>query len=109
MSGKLIIYAFLFFSVLEYIGPKHRTLVANLSIAIYFTLGTVLIPWISYAVKDWRLANTLSSLTMILATFAFWFLPESARWLSSRGKNCYLSITMLILIKILIKFLNFVY
>ena len=72
--------------MLEYIGPKHRTIVANISIALFFTFGTIVLPWLAYGFKDWRLFNNLTAITMVLAIYSFWLLPESARWLISCGK-----------------------
>ncbi|CAL4095430.1 unnamed protein product [Meganyctiphanes norvegica] len=80
------IFVMIYVLVLEYVGPSHRTLVANLSIAIFYTLGTVVIPWIALGLGDWRLLSAVISLPMLLGGLAFWLLPESARWLLTQGR-----------------------
>jgi MFS transporter, OCT family, solute carrier family 22 (organic cation transporter), member 13 len=65
--------------VLEYVGPSWRTFVANMSIAIYFTLATVLMPWMAYFIADWKLFCLATSMPLLLAVFTPWIVPESAR------------------------------
>lgn len=72
-------------TVLEYVGPLRRTLVANLAIALFYMGGTVMLPWLALWVANWRLLTALAAIPMILACLAHWLLPESARWLLSQG------------------------
>lgn len=65
--------------VLEYVGPKWRTFVANMSIAIFFTCASCALPWIAYYVADWKLFTIITSAPLILALFTPWVVPESAR------------------------------
>lgn len=81
ISGLIVntsIYKF-FISVLEYVGPKYRTFVANMSIAIFFTLASSLLPWIAYWIEDWRMFTIATSAPLAFAVFTPWFVPESAR------------------------------
>lgn len=71
---------------MEYVGPKWRTFVANMSIALFFTFAACMLPWIAYYIADWRLTCVATSVPLILALAAPWFVPESARWLVSQGK-----------------------
>ncbi|XP_076034398.1 solute carrier family 22 member 1-like [Oratosquilla oratoria] len=79
-------FVMMYVLVLEYIGPKHRTLVANLSIAIFFTLGDIAVPWMALALKNWRFLSALTGLPMALSLFGYICIPESARWLLSQGR-----------------------
>ncbi|XP_046391762.1 solute carrier family 22 member 13-like [Ischnura elegans] len=79
-------FTMMYILVLEYVGPSWRTFVANMSIAIYFTLGTVALPWIAYGISNWRYFAIASSAPLLLAAFTPWLVPESARWLVSQGK-----------------------
>lgn len=74
------------FSVLEYVGPKWRTFVANMSIALFFTFAACILPWIALWLSDWRLLTIVTSTPLLLAIFTPWLIPESARWLVSQGK-----------------------
>ncbi|KAG8228027.1 hypothetical protein J437_LFUL003663 [Ladona fulva] len=79
-------FTMMYILVLEYVGPSWRTFVANMSIAIYFTLGTISLPWMAYLISDWRLFTIASSAPLLLAVLTPWLVPESARWLVSQGK-----------------------
>ncbi|XP_075980262.1 solute carrier family 22 member 3-like [Anticarsia gemmatalis] len=72
--------------VLEYVGARYRTLVGNLSIALFFGAGAVSLPWIAYYVADWRKFLWITSAPMFIVVLAPWLLPESARWLITRGR-----------------------
>lgn len=75
-----IINNFYSFTVLEYVGPKWRTFVANMSIAIFFTMATCALPWIAYFVADWKLFAIITSAPLGLAIFTPFVVPESARF-----------------------------
>uniref|UniRef100_A0A1B0GPP7 Major facilitator superfamily (MFS) profile domain-containing protein n=1 Tax=Phlebotomus papatasi TaxID=29031 RepID=A0A1B0GPP7_PHLPP len=76
----------LFFAVLEYVGPKWRTFVANMSIAIFFTIASCSLPWIAYYLGDWKMFTIVTSAPLCLAILTPFIVPESARWLVSQGK-----------------------
>ncbi|CAG2058538.1 unnamed protein product [Timema podura] len=71
---------------MEYVGPQWRTFVANMSIALYFTLASCILPWMAYFIADWRMLCVATSVPLALAIITPWIVPESARWLVSQGK-----------------------
>ncbi|XP_012267339.2 organic cation transporter protein-like [Athalia rosae] len=79
-------FTMMYILVLEYVGPKWRTFVANMSIALFFTAASCLLPWIAYFLADWRLTCIVTSTPLVLALATPWLVPESARWLVSQGK-----------------------
>ncbi|CAH2056093.1 unnamed protein product, partial [Iphiclides podalirius] len=79
-------FTMMYILVLEYVGPKWRTFVANMSIALFFTLAASLLPWIALLADDWRIFALGTSAPFILALATPWLVPESARWLVSQGK-----------------------
>ncbi|CAB3257392.1 unnamed protein product [Arctia plantaginis] len=79
-------FTMMYILVLEYVGPKWRTFVANMSIALFFTLAASLLPWIALWADDWRIFAMGTSLPFALAIATPWLVPESARWLVSQGK-----------------------
>ncbi|CAG4948732.1 unnamed protein product [Parnassius apollo] len=79
-------FTMMYILVLEYVGPKWRTFVANMSIALFFTLASSLLPWIALWADDWRKFALGTSAPFILALATPWLVPESARWLVSQGK-----------------------
>ncbi|XP_063632710.1 organic cation transporter protein-like [Cydia splendana] len=79
-------FTMMYILVLEYVGPKWRTFVANMSIALFFTLAASLLPWIALLADDWRTFALATSAPFIMAAATPWLVPESARWLVSQGK-----------------------
>lgn len=79
-------FTMMYILVLEYVGPKYRTFVANMSIAIFFTFAATILPWIAYYLADWKMLCYVTSAPLLVSVFAAWFIPESARWLTSQGK-----------------------
>lgn len=76
----------LFIITIEYVGPKYRTLVANMSFGIYFAAAASLLPWIAYWIADWRMLSWITALPLITAFLGPWIAPESARWYLMAGK-----------------------
>ncbi|CAH0722972.1 unnamed protein product, partial [Brenthis ino] len=72
--------------VLEYVGPRYRTWVANLSIALYFGGGCLMLPWLALWMSDWRKLLWITTLPILVVIAVPFTVPESARWLSSRGR-----------------------
>jgi len=66
--------------VLEYVGPKYRTIAANAAIALFYSTGSVLLPWIAWGIGDWRKFSLATSVPMSFALLAYWIVPESARY-----------------------------
>ncbi|KAG6454672.1 hypothetical protein O3G_MSEX008812 [Manduca sexta] len=80
-------FLIMYIVVVEYVGLKWRTFVANMSIAVYFTFAACLLPWIALAVADWKVYTMIISAPLILAIFTPCIVPESARWLISQGRT----------------------
>ncbi|XP_045457822.1 carcinine transporter-like [Melitaea cinxia] len=79
-------FIIMYIVVVEYVGPKWRTFVANMSIAVYFTFSACLLPWIALGVADWRIYTLITSVPLVLSIFTPCLVPESARWLISQGR-----------------------
>lgn len=58
-----------------------------MSIAIFFTLAAVVLPYIALALANWKLFALVTSLPLALAVLTPWLVPESARWLVSQGQT----------------------
>ncbi|XP_054732900.1 carcinine transporter [Anastrepha obliqua] len=79
-------FTMMYILVLEYVGPRYRTFVANMSIALFFTAAACLLPWIAYFIANWKLFAIVTSAPLILVILTPFVIPESARWLVSQGK-----------------------
>ncbi|KAJ8737920.1 hypothetical protein PYW08_000515 [Mythimna loreyi] len=73
--------------LLEYVAPKYRTKFSNLSFAAFFCMGAVSLPWISLACGHWQKVALATSLPMLLSLLAPFIIPESPRWLLSKGRT----------------------
>lgn len=72
-------FTLVYILVLECVGPRYRSIVGNLSMAIFYTTGTTVLPWIAWSISDWRIFSLATSIPMTLVLFAHWILPESPR------------------------------
>lgn len=72
--------------MLEYIAPKYRSVVANLSFAIFFSTGAVALPWIALACGHWKVISLATSVPMGIGLLAPLFVLESPRWLLTKGR-----------------------
>ncbi|CAD7003454.1 organic cation transporter protein [Ceratitis capitata] len=79
-------FTMMYILVLEYVGPKYRTFVANMSIALFFTAAACILPWIAYFIANWKLFAITTSAPLVIVVLTPFVIPESARWLVSQGK-----------------------
>ncbi|CAG0903550.1 unnamed protein product, partial [Cyprideis torosa] len=70
---------------LEFIGPSERAWFSIVSCS-YYTLGLILLSGLAFVFRDWRHLAYATSIAMLPLFIAFFFLPESPRWLASKGK-----------------------
>ncbi|XP_059200689.1 solute carrier family 22 member 13-like [Centropristis striata] len=72
--------------VTEWIGPSKRSwgsCVALLCVAI----GQCILAGVAYAIRHWRLTQLITAVPLAVLASSVWFIPESARWLLSRGRT----------------------
>ncbi|KAG4067767.1 hypothetical protein HA402_005539 [Bradysia odoriphaga] len=79
-------FMIMYILVMEYVGPRYRTFIGNMSIALFFGTMACLIPWIAIYVGDWKLLSIYTSAPLLLVLLTPWVVPESARWLVSQDK-----------------------
>ncbi|XP_049885282.1 solute carrier family 22 member 13-like [Pectinophora gossypiella] len=71
---------------LEYVAPKYRAISANIPFALFFTFGLCILPWIALACADWKTLTLATSIPMGLSLLAPLLMPESPRWLLTKGR-----------------------
>ncbi|CAK1545997.1 unnamed protein product [Leptosia nina] len=71
---------------LEFIVPKYRSAVSNVTFGVFYCLALVAMPWITLACDHWKTTALVTSLPLLLVVFAPLFLPESPKWLLSKGR-----------------------
>ncbi|KAF4533495.1 hypothetical protein B566_EDAN000980 [Ephemera danica] len=71
---------------MEMVGPSKR-LYAGVVVQYFFTLGYMLTALFAYFITDWRTLQIALSLPGLLFLSYWWFIPESARWLLTNGRD----------------------
>ncbi|XP_056869383.1 solute carrier family 22 member 13-like [Takifugu flavidus] len=72
---------------IEWTGPSHSAFCTTM-ILLSYPVGLMLLPGIAYLISNWRTLQLIffSPLILLVGLF-YWLLPESARWLMTRGKK----------------------
>uniref|UniRef100_A0A1B6LD98 Major facilitator superfamily (MFS) profile domain-containing protein n=1 Tax=Graphocephala atropunctata TaxID=36148 RepID=A0A1B6LD98_9HEMI len=71
---------------MEMVGPKKRTF-AGVAIQYFFTTGFLLTAGFAYYIKDWRHLQIAYTVCGVVFFSYYWFIPESARWLLTKGRQ----------------------
>uniref|UniRef100_A0A9J8A1F9 Solute carrier family 22 member 5 n=1 Tax=Cyprinus carpio carpio TaxID=630221 RepID=A0A9J8A1F9_CYPCA len=70
----------------EVLSESLRVSFTSLGASLHYCFGYMLLPWMAFAVRDWRsLLRVLSGLTVVFIPL-WWLIPESPRWLLSQGR-----------------------
>ncbi|XP_032679463.1 organic cation transporter protein [Odontomachus brunneus] len=70
---------------LEMVGPRKR-LLAGVGCQLFFTTGYILTAGFAYFITDWRMLQVAITVPSIAFLLYWWFIPESARWLLTKGR-----------------------
>ncbi|KAK7485172.1 hypothetical protein BaRGS_00023582 [Batillaria attramentaria] len=71
---------------MEIVGPSRRVF-TGVVIQLTWCLGEFLLLVFVYFIRDWRWLEIALSVPAISLMFYWWLLPESPRWLASRGRE----------------------
>ncbi|XP_048240127.1 organic cation transporter protein-like [Haliotis rufescens] len=83
-SIALLISSFVF--VMELVGPSKRTL-AGIINKLFWCLGLFMVGGLAYLIPDWHHLQLAISAPVVLLFGFYCFVPESPRWLLSRGRE----------------------
>ncbi|XP_072907723.1 solute carrier family 22 member 2-like isoform X2 [Hemitrygon akajei] len=70
----------------ELVVPKHRKQ-AGIVNQMAFSIGIMVLPAVAYSVPAWRSLQLIITIPNILFLTYYWLIPESPRWMLSRGKE----------------------
>ncbi|KAK5642295.1 hypothetical protein RI129_008462 [Pyrocoelia pectoralis] len=70
---------------IELVGPNYRSTVTIL-INIAYSIDLVVLSIIVWAIRDWRQLAVFTTVPFVALFGFYWVLPESPRWLLSRGR-----------------------
>ncbi|XP_075216993.1 organic cation transporter isoform X2 [Lycorma delicatula] len=71
---------------LEMVGPQKR-MFAGVAVQFFFSTGYILTAAFAYFLRDWRWLQIGISVPGLLFLTYWWFIPESARWLITKGRQ----------------------
>jgi len=83
--GAMGLFITTFVLALEYAGTKYRAL-CGIAIEIPFALGELYIVLLAYFIRDWRTYQLIIGIPFFSFLIYLVQLPESLRWLISKGK-----------------------
>ncbi|XP_030850613.1 organic cation transporter protein isoform X2 [Strongylocentrotus purpuratus] len=85
-SANMGVFLLSFIIGTEFVGPSKRV-IAGIVIMIFFSIGYMLLALFAYFIREWWILQ-LAITAPIFIMFAFFpFLPESVRWLISKGRT----------------------
>ncbi|XP_059842517.1 solute carrier family 22 member 2-like isoform X3 [Hypanus sabinus] len=70
----------------ELVVPKHRKQ-AGIANQMAFSIGIMVLPAVAYSFPAWRSLQLIITIPNILFLTYYWLIPESPRWMLSRGKE----------------------
>ncbi|XP_046542550.1 organic cation transporter protein-like [Haliotis rubra] len=70
---------------LELVGPSKRT-IAGIAIQFFWCFGLFLLALVAYFIREWKYLQIVLSIPSVFFIAYWWVIPESPRWLLSRGR-----------------------
>lgn len=71
---------------MEFVGPRGRLFISS-GLNISFSLVGGTLPWFAWWLRDWKALVMITSFPLFLVPVVLYlFVPESVRWLASKGK-----------------------
>ncbi|KAL8606762.1 hypothetical protein ACOMHN_049591 [Nucella lapillus] len=74
-----------FVAGMELVGPAQRT-IAGIVIQLMWALGLFILLFLSYFIRHWRYLQIAVSCVNLFFIVHYFLIPESARWLASKGR-----------------------
>ncbi|XP_039900847.1 solute carrier family 22 member 13-like [Simochromis diagramma] len=70
----------------EWIGTSKRSWGTCVT-QLFNAIGECVLAGMIYGIRNWRLAQLITAVPLAVLIIYIWFIPESARWLLSRGRK----------------------
>uniref|UniRef100_A0A668AMQ1 Solute carrier family 22 member 5 n=1 Tax=Myripristis murdjan TaxID=586833 RepID=A0A668AMQ1_9TELE len=85
-ASQISLYISAFVLGTEVLSKSMRVLFTTLGAFLFYCIGYMTLPWIAYAMREWRTLLAILSSTAVVYIPLWWFIPESPRWLVSQGR-----------------------
>ncbi|XP_076358977.1 solute carrier family 22 member 6-B-like [Tachypleus tridentatus] len=73
------------FYLMETISPEYRAWV-SVSFSFGRIIGLIILPGLAWLIRDWQYFEAFTACSWLPMLIAWWFLPESPRWLLTRKR-----------------------
>ncbi|XP_067657418.1 organic cation transporter protein-like [Haliotis asinina] len=70
---------------LELVGPSKRT-IAGIAIEFFWCFGLFVLALVAYFIREWTYLQIVMTIPSVFFIVYWWIIPESPRWLLSRGR-----------------------
>uniref|UniRef100_A0A3P9D3S0 Solute carrier family 22 member 4 n=1 Tax=Maylandia zebra TaxID=106582 RepID=A0A3P9D3S0_9CICH len=84
--GQLTSYIVLFVLGSEILAGSSRVLYASMCLPFMYVFGMMLLPATAYLLRNWKHLSLLMALPGLASLPLWWLIPESPRWLVSKGR-----------------------
>ncbi|XP_041807357.1 solute carrier family 22 member 4-like [Chelmon rostratus] len=84
--GQIACYVVVFVLGSETLIGSTRVFFSSLCLPFVYTVGVMLLPATAYLVRSWRHVSLLLAVPGLACIPLWWLVPESPRWLVSRGR-----------------------
>uniref|UniRef100_A0A4W3IXK0 Solute carrier family 22 member 5-like n=1 Tax=Callorhinchus milii TaxID=7868 RepID=A0A4W3IXK0_CALMI len=84
--GQISNYVAAFILGTELLSKSAGAVHGTLGNCLFYALGYAIMPFLAYFIRDWRMLLLAMTLPGFLYVPLWWFIPESPRWLLSKGR-----------------------
>ncbi|KAB7506790.1 Organic cation transporter protein [Armadillidium nasatum] len=71
---------------LEFVGPSKRVMFGVIG-EFFFAFGEIILGLMAWGIRSWRMLQLVISAPVTCFVFYYWIVPESIRWLQTKGRH----------------------
>ncbi|XP_055082616.1 solute carrier family 22 member 4 [Periophthalmus magnuspinnatus] len=86
-ASQISLYISAFVLGTELLSKTMRVVFTTLGAFLFYCIGYMTLPWIAFAIREWRPLLAVLATTSVVYFPLWWFIPESPRWLLTQGRR----------------------